>query len=159
MAENVVNLDSGDFISDAPISGDVLPLIPPGVYEMRFMYHETANMFGKSRKIIFWFQVVEFGDYYGVKLARFYNADRIIGKQGRSGKFSIKRGADLLREFLNVFPDYRPPKRFDRIPISYYKNVIVRCRVDTCTKDSQQRDTHELLHYSVVKEILGIKIL
>jgi hypothetical protein len=128
--------------------------IPPGEYDLRFVYHETRHMFRHSPKVILWFDVITFGPHVGVRLARYYNAERLTGKSGRNGPFKVMPRSDLMREYVMLFNE--KPRR-DRIPMNRYEHAIIIGRVETVTKDSNQRIVPQLLHYSVIRELVRIK--
>lgn len=142
--------------TNAAIITDGLILIEPGIYTLAFLYYETVNLFGCCPKVVLRFRVIEPGLYFGMEFSRYYNATKLTGKPGRNGKFKIGFKSDLLREFLNIFPDYNP-KRLDRIPMSYYEEIMIHGRISTCDKDYKQRKRHDLLRYSIVSELLRIK--
>ena len=137
---------------------DNSPLIEPGVYDLGYLFHSTSNMFGNAKvpKLTVWCQVLNYGDYYQTVLPRYYNVIHHVGKKGKNGNFKVGMKSDFMREYFNIFPS-RNPKRRDRIPMSCFQEVIIRGRVETVTKDYKQRGRHELLHYSVIRELLEAK--
>lgn len=137
-----------------PGQGSRPALVPPGEYEMAFLDFETRMMFQRAPKIILWFSVTEPGPAFGAKLARYYNAKRLMGKHGRHGAFSVGFKSDFLREYALVFNT--APPRLDRIPMSCWQSRVVRALVETVTTDSRQRRIPEPVRYSVVKEIRGL---
>jgi hypothetical protein len=79
-------------------------------------------MFRHSPKIILWFDVASLGTYLGVRLARYYNAERLTGKSGRNGPFKVRLRSDLMREYVMLFNE--KPRR-DRIPMNRYEHAII----------------------------------
>ena len=155
--KNIITLDTKirppEFLVD-----DSCPLIEPGTYDVGYLYHTTENMFGNSKatKVTVWFQVLDYGEYFGFKIPRYYNVINHVGKKGKNGNFKVGKKSDLLREYLNVFP-LSNLKRLDRIPMTPFLGTIIRARVETVTKDYKQRGRHQLLHYSVIRELLEAK--
>lgn len=141
----------------AELDGDRPALIEPGEYELRFDHYETLILFGRAQKLVLWFTVVTMGPYFDtVRLPRFYNVTRIIGRPGRNGRFKVGFRSEFLREFCTLFP-VKLPARLDRIPMSLYSNAIIVGRVRTVTKDREQRDIPEPLKYSVIEELTGTR--
>ena len=80
------------------------PILPDGVYEARFVEHQTAIVFG-SPKIFLWFQIVESGPYFETKLFRAFRVRALKGKPSRNGRFVAGvRGElyPLLTELLDL---------------------------------------------------------
>ena len=76
-------------------SGNWMPTIPDGNYQLRFDYYETAIHFGKACKVILHFTVLDFGKSFETKLCRYYTVERLIGKPWQKRSLQDK-GADLL---------------------------------------------------------------
>ena len=76
------------------------------------------------------------------------------GKSGRNGSFRVMPRSDLMREYVMLFNE--KPRR-DRIPMNRYEQAIIIGRVETVTKDSNQRIVPQLLHYSVIRELVRAK--
>jgi len=116
----------------AELEGERPALVPPGEYELRFEHHETLVLFGRASKLVLWFTVISMGPYFdSVRLARFYNVKRIIGRPQRNGRFKVGFGSDFLREYARLFP---APHRLDRIPMSEFSRHIVVGRARTVTR-------------------------
>jgi hypothetical protein len=143
--------------SDATCSldGEAPALVPPGDYELRFDYYETATMFGRAPKLVLWFTIISMGPYFDVaKLARYYNATRLIGKPQRNGRFKVGYKSDFLREYARLF---RAPSRLDRISMTEFTRHIIIGRARTVTQGSNQKHIPEGLRYSVLDELIGIQ--
>lgn len=134
------------------LDGDQPACIPPGDYQLRFSHHETKLIFQRP-KLFLWFTVLDYGEHFGVKIARYYGLRRLIGKQGKGGRFAVGWKSDYLREYARLFGK---PHRFDRIPMEPFKRVVIVGRVRTVTKGHDQREIAPDLHYSVVDELLRI---
>jgi hypothetical protein len=137
-----------------PTATDLLSHIPDGIYSVAYVAHETHKYFGRSCKVVFWFRIIEFGDYFGTVIPRYYNVKRLSGKPGRNGQFVPGRSSDFLREFCKV--STAPINRLDRLPLSAFQNVQIKARVRTVSADGKQRDLAAQLHYSVIGELLGL---
>jgi len=65
-------------------------LIPPGEYDLLYLYHETGMLFaGKAPKLSLWFKVVTLGPFLDAKVARHYNVKRLLSKPGKGGRFAV----------------------------------------------------------------------
>lgn len=154
--DNVVPLTDQD---DAEVEGTFWPLIEPGEYVARFLYHETARMFVSKRhpegtcKVFLIFELTE-PPYAGLKLYRAYRASSLIGRPGRHGRFRLKKGSDLVRTIHLVFGQQR---RLDRISLRPLKNLLLRVKVRTVVRDHAQRELPPSLHYSVVDDIVAVE--
>jgi hypothetical protein len=143
--------------SDAACSleGDAPALVPPGEYDLRFDYYDTATMFGCAPKLVLWFTIITMGPYFDVvKLARYYNATRLIGKPQRNGRFKVGYKSDFLREYARLF---RAPSRLDRISMTEFTRHIVIGRARTVTQGADQKGIPEGLRYSVLDALTGIR--
>ncbi len=133
------------------VASDSPPVIPPGEYDLRFAFYETRTMFRNSPKVIAWFDVLDYGSYFGTRLARYYNAERLTGKSAKNGAFKVRPRSDLMREYVILLNERC---RRDRVPLSRYENVIITGRVETVATDSSQRPLPVLLQYSVIRELM-----
>jgi hypothetical protein len=122
---------------------------------LSFDGYETRILFGRASKLILWFTIITFGPYFDlVKLPRYYNVTRIIGKQQRNGRFKVGFRSDFLREYGRLF---RHPTRLDRITMSPFERHIIIGRVRTVTVGHDQKKIPEFLQYSVLEELTGIR--
>lgn len=142
---------AGEFQIDAPP-----PLMPEGIYELMFEYHETVLHFGSGRKVVLWFKVCQPGPEFGTRLARYYNVKNHYGRLGRGGRFRVARGGDLAIEYCTLMGKIG---RFDRLAFARLRNEIVLGRVRTVTTNSNQRNLPQPLQYSVIADLLGLKKL
>ncbi len=139
----------------AELDGEKPALIEAGTYELRFDYHATCVMFGRAPKLACWFTVVTMGPYFNtVKLARFYNVRRLIGRPARNGRFKAGWGCNFVREYGRLF---RLPSRLDRIGMSEFGRHVILAKVRTVTHGADQRPIPDGLQYSVIDELIGIK--
>ena len=133
---------------------DQFELVPEGRYQVAYAYHETWVYMGRQPKVTFWFLVVDQGEYLGVKLARYFNVKRHIGKPSKNGRFVPGRSSDFLLEYCSLFAD--SIKRLDRIPLAMLKNEIIEARVKTVKQNREQRNLPDVMKYSVIESWLGI---
>jgi hypothetical protein len=61
-----------------PEAGEVVgakpPLVPPGTYDLLFIFHETIVLAGgRAPKLVLWFCLTSPGPFMGKKLPRYYN--------------------------------------------------------------------------------------
>jgi hypothetical protein len=137
-------------LSDA--GSDDSPLIPEGVYEMGYLYHETWSFMGRQPKVVIHFKIAEPGDYFGAVLLAYYCVEKHVGKRGKAGRFKVSKKSNLYRDFCRVFPD-RPAPRPDRIPLSNLSSVVVRGTIVTVSRAYDQRDIPLAAQYSRVASI------
>jgi hypothetical protein len=98
--------------------------------------------------------VTDAGEFFGVRVSRYYNVRKLIGKPGRNGRFNAHWNCDLVREYSALISD---PKRTDRIYFDRLKPLILRGLVRTVSKTAKQQDWPEALRYSVVERLSGIE--
>ena len=131
--------------------GDDSPLIPEGKYEMSYVSHTTWRFMGKQPKVVIYFSIVDPG-YIGVIVPAYYNVISTTGKPGKNGRFKTAKKSNLVRDFYSIFPN-ESPSRFDRLPLTNLKNVIVHGTVKTVKTGFDQRTIPEPIQYSVVRRI------
>lgn len=136
---------------DALVVDDLYVDIPSDRYEAKYLHYETLSIF-KSPKVVLWMEITSFGREFGVTVPKFYNARRLRGKPGKSGKFSVGRRSNLMMDFCSLFPEYGG-RRMDRLPMSYFKDQIFNIKVKTVTKNFQQKSIPTALQYSVIESI------
>jgi len=128
------------------------PLIPEGEYQLKFQGYSTKIMFG-GPKLILKFSIVDFGEFNGITLYRYYGVKKLIGKVGNRGLFKAKQTGDFLIEYFNLFPD-QSITRLDRIPMERLSNVTIVGKVRTVLKNNQQKKLPEQVKYSAIGELL-----
>ena len=127
-------------------------LVKPGNYRVMLDFYRTVRMF-KCPKVELTFTIVSFGDAHGVRIPRFFNVDRFVGKPGKNGGFSVSRNRDFPREFLSLF-NYEA-KRKDRYPMSLFDGVTIEATVVT-VKEARGRILPEQLRYSKIERLLKV---
>lgn len=127
------------------------PRIPEGIYDLRFIEHETGIRFG--RKVFLWFEVISDNEHNGTKLARYYNVTKHIGRTGKKGRFSAGPKSKFVREHVTVFGN---PPSLDQISVDNYYGVTVKGQVKTVTSDSTRVDIPEILQYSTISELISL---
>ncbi|UJS26055.1 hypothetical protein [Thiothrix winogradskyi] len=135
------------------------PRVEPGAYALRFTHWETKRRFNTG-KVSVWFEVVSYGEAFGVRLARHYNAKHLIGKLGKKGGFYAGKCSDLAREFYTVMELAGEPVgkfRPDRLPLHLLGSHVVVGVVRDVKHDSKRKPIPQALQYSVVDELKGIK--
>ena len=144
---------AGESPEPGTLDGERPALIPPGKYTLRFEFHETKFIFSRP-KLFLWFSVLDCGDYFGTKLARYYGARRLIGRSGKHARFAVGWKSDFLREYATLFG---APSRLDRIAMTPFEKVTMLGRVRTVEKGHDQRVIAEGLRYSVIEELLRVE--
>ena len=140
----------------AALEGAPAPLVKPGVYDLRYDFHETAVMFGRAPKLVLRFTIIEMGTEYfdTVQLPKSYNASKLMERPKKFGRFKVGFKSEFLRDYVRMFS---MPVRLDRIPMSAFERVIVRGKVRVVTHGSDQRPIPDGLKYSVIDELVGLK--
>ena len=138
------------------VNADLPPLVEPGEYQLVFIRHRTAVLFGNAPKIALRFRILDFGPHKDKELERWFNAKRLIGKAGNGGRFQVGARSDFVHEYLSLFKDQ--VKRLDRISMRPFRHCVIKGRVETVTTDSKQRKLPELLRYSTIRELLEIGV-
>jgi hypothetical protein len=137
------------------LDGDRPPLILPGIYDFRFEYYETKVLFGRAPKLILWFTIISFGEYFDrVRLPRYYNARKLMERPRKWGRFKVGYKSDFLREYATLFVT---PPRLDRVPMSEFERVIVVGKVRTVANGSKQESIPAALQYSVIGQLVEVK--
>ena len=137
------------------LDGEPSPLILPGLYDFRFDYYETKVLFGRAPKLVLWFTVITYGDYFDrIRLPRYYNLARLMEKPRKWGRFKVGYKSDFLREYATLF---LTPPRLDRIPMSAFERVIVVGKVRTVSSGSKQQAIPAALQYSVIGQLVELR--
>ena len=144
----IVRIETGQILGEKP------PLVTPGTYELIYVYDETILLAaGRAPKLVLWFRIVTPGEFFGVKLPRYYNVRKLEGKPRRHGGFKVGWRSDFVRDFATLFGS--TPPRANRIPTSKFEGVAIRGRVRTVTSTWKQKASPSALHYSVIDELLN----
>lgn len=138
---------------------DDYPLIKPGTYSLKFTGWETKRIFNTG-KVSLWFQVMDYGEFFGVRIARHYNAKKLKGKTGKKGGFVAGKCSDLAREIITVLDmagDSTGAIRLDRLPVSNLEKHVITGKVQTVSHDSKREAIPASLQYSVISKLTGIR--
>ena len=133
------------------IIGNCIP-IPPGIYEVRYMYYATGY-FKDQAKVTVYFAVVEPEQYAGTPLERFYNVDCLKGPPKRYGKYRALARGDLIREIGLLLGQ---PDRVDRISFTRLRDKRVICEVETVVEDRNKRPLLEDQYYSCIRRFVKV---
>jgi len=141
-------------LESVSLSMDVRPLIPHGIYRVRYLDHRTYRAWGED-KLEIHYGVVDIGEAFETVLSRHYPV-KCLGKCGVKGKFKPRTATSSLPvEFYQYHPDAPRITRLDRIPMSKWTDGIYNARVETVEKNFQQKPLPRQLQYSVIRELLG----
>jgi len=88
-----------------------------------------------------------------VRVPRFFNVDRLVGKPGKNGRFSVSSTRDFPREFLSLF-NYQA-RRKDRYPMSLFNGVTIEAQVVT-VKKARGIEIPEQLRYSKIQRLIKV---
>jgi len=130
-------------------------LIEPGIYDVFYKYYETKKVFG-ANKIVMWFQL-GMGEGFNEHIPAYRNVHLHTNPVGKNGKFIAPLHGKFIREWMALFG--RDPKlRLDRIPMTKLNKHVISARVKTVTSSGKQEKLHDANHYSVIEELLELKI-
>ena len=125
------------------------PIVPDGTYEAKFLWHETAIAFG-SPKVFLHFEVVEPGEYMGIRLFRAYRVRTLTGKRGKGGRFVAHPQGELFGDLTRLL-DIKLRK--DRISLAGLRTMLFRVTTRTVARNYRQREMPLATRYSVIQEI------
>lgn len=143
-AGNVISFPGADASSDAPD----LVRVPDGTYEAAYVNHCVRDTY-KGRLAVD-FRILTMGEHFGKVVVAWYPV-RVLDRKRRT--FSVGRHSKFARDWRLVF--HRGADRWDRIPMSAFRDVPVQITVRTIARDHQQKKLHEVNRYTVVDSILG----
>ncbi len=121
--------------------------IAPGVYEATYVGHSVRKLFGTGKLGIL-FRIIQPGEAFEKTVPLWYPV-RLLQKP----HFSCGRHSKLARDWRLLFR--RGADRWDRLPVTALKGIIVRVRVKTVTRDYQQQPLDLVNQYSAAECIVG----
>ena len=135
------------------VVGREWPLVPEGIYQAGYVKHDFECAFGVPRLFVH-FKILDMGEYFEKILYRAYRLRSIKSPGRKNSAFTVGRRSDLVRELALV-----TNRRADRLQPTDFEGMLLNVKVETVTKDYEQRIIPEPLHYSVIREIMGRKNL
>lgn len=155
---NIINLDKANYNAKRThrqrvneIMDGFIPLIPQGQYESVMTEFYTANIVG-TPKVVLLFTIIDFGEYEGVIIPRYYAVKRLTSKQGLNGSFIAKPRGAFADDYFMMRPD-APRLRKDQIPMTTLQNKPMVITVGTVEKNNKQVKYKEQQKYSVVRKV------
>ena len=139
---------------DFSFDGEKPALVDDGTYSVVFEYYETIKFNGKYPKLAIWFHIIDSGSFFEMRIPGYYNVKTIQGKPRRWGSFKTGWKSDFTRQYARLF---ELPQRLDRMPMSGFKDCIIKARIRTVCKDYKQRKIADSLKYSVIDELIKIE--
>ena len=133
---------------DFSLGDDVPYAIPNREWEMKFISHETSYMFGHVGKLTLRFEIIEPGEYMGMRMSVYYNVE-LTEKPRKGGRFKPALSSKFIRDYIRV---NGPLKRHDRLSMLPFKNRIILATTRTVTHDSKNRDLG-VACYSVIEQL------
>lgn len=126
------------------------PLLPNGAsFEARFVDYQTLFIFATG-KCVWEFEIVEPGEFMGLRIIRPFRVAKLLGRPGKRGKFKLHAGGDMYQTLVRLL-DYK--QRKDRISLQPLRHMLFRIRVRTVKTNHRQEQLAEHQHYSVVDQI------
>ena len=126
-------------------------LISPGSYEAVMIdWKVSYSGFFKKHLLLMHFRIVEMGEFYGVVLPGWLNV------KPSKGKTTVKAGwrSNFFRMYQETFNIKLG--RNDRIPMSRFKDVLLKVEVETVGKDTNGKPLAKINQYSRVKRSLAV---
>lgn len=128
-----------------------MALVPDGIYQAKYIGHDTVVLFGRAGKVFLKFEVVgESTEYLGVHLIRPYRVRRLIGRSGPNGGFVLSAGGDLYRTLAKLLDTRARP---DRISLRPLRHMLFRVRTRTVDHDRNGTRLPDAARYSVIADI------
>ena len=137
---------------ESPLDSERPVLIKPGEYEVTLHKYWKGFMYGRAPKLILVFRILDHGPHFGRHLYRCYN---IKGFTKRNEIIPKGWHSDYVREYSKLFS---APRKLRDVGIRPYKNKVFICKVRTVQKDYKQRPLPEDMQYSVIDELLDVKV-
>ena len=139
---------------DVAIGGEPLVVIPPGLYDLKYKYHETKLYgSGKAPKVVIRFEIVG-PDHRGTTLPCYYAVESLCGKPSKYGRFRLAGfKSRFLRDYATVFVE---PGRLDRATPRHYKGRIIQGEVVTVKKGWDGHDIPRSLQYSKIESLIWL---
>ena len=138
--DNVIQLPVGANEND-------LVLITPGNYTAVYNSHKIARSF--AGKLVVFYRIIEPGAAFEKIVPAWYQV-RVIDPKKCS--FSVRPLSKFARDWRVVFR--HSPSRWDRIPMTALKGVLVTLGVRTVTTDHRQKRLDPMYHNSVIAQML-----
>lgn len=136
-------------------SSDFDPLIPPGIYEARYIDHETWFNYRRP-KIKMRFSILKQGEHFGKIIPAYFGVKKLKGKPSKFGHFVPGKLSKFTENYVRLFGR---PHRLDKIPMSNFGKVIICVKVETVTNTSWGAKHAPGLEYSKIDEFLKVKEL
>jgi len=134
--------------SELSLSSELRPLIPEGNYHLKLLKDNTQYMFG-GWKLCLRFSVIDFGEYQGTELVRYYNLMK------NSGKFEVPLNGDFMIDYFTVLPGR--VRRRDRMSLDPLYDKITYAHVSTVKTNNLGKQYPESIWYSKVGKLICLK--
>lgn len=139
---------------DVVIGGEPPVLVPSGLYDLSYSYHETKLYgSGQAPKVVIWFKIMG-PQHRDIELACYYAVESLCGKPKKYGRFRLAGyNSRFLRDYVSVLGK---PDRWDRITPRHYEGRIIQGEVITVTTGWDKQDIPLALQYSTIKSIVWL---
>ena len=127
------------------------PWVPEGVYTVKYCGYDTGKSWNAC-KVTVHFAIVE-GEFAGISLDRFYNANALVRPFGANGIFEVTDRGALVREYRSLFPGQANKSELD---LNAYGNKLIRARVGTSNRNGLGKELSPVSRYSVIRELIEI---
>ena len=147
-------MGSNQIVRFPDVESDLPPLIPEGEYQLKLVSHATVIQF-KTPRLALKFSIVDYNEYHGTVLYRYYNVVKLTSKAGTKGSCKHKARGDFMIDYCTLLPNQHIT-RLDRVPMEPLYQTVIVGKVRTVKRNNQQRVLPEQLQYSVVDSLLRV---
>jgi len=128
------------------------PRIKNGVYSVIYHSHYFCNKFGRDL-LVLQFQLAEINDEHKNSLfSMWLNLKGYSkNKKGKVG-FLVSKSSKLADMWIELFPTQKV-KRWDRLPLSQLKGLILKAKIKEGKRNYKQKLIHEDLRISKIDEL------
>mgnify|MGYP003986350271 FL=1 len=147
-ANTDIALVVSDESTQLSLPSELRPIIPEGDDHLKLLKDNVEFMFGGC-KLCLLFSVIDFGEYQGVELFRYYNVEK------KRGSFEPPLNGDFLIDYFTLLPGR--VRRRDRMSLNPIYNKITLGKVTTVRTNNLGKKLPESLWYSKVGKLLKLK--
>ncbi len=128
------------------------PRIKNGVYSIIYHSHYFCNKFGRNL-IVLQFQLAEVNEEHKHSLfSMWLNVKGYSkNKKGKIG-FLVSKNSKLAETWVKLFPNQKV-SRWDRLPLSQLKGLILKAKIQEGKRNYQQKLIHEDLRISKIVDL------
>jgi hypothetical protein len=128
------------------------PQIKNGIYPVIYHSHYFENKFGRDI-LVLQFQIVELNEKHKNSLFVMRLNVKYFSKNKKGQiNFNVSKCSKLAETWVNIFPA-QEVKRWDRLPLSQLKGLILDAKIEQGKKNYQQKLKNKALRISKVVDL------